>query len=270
MISRHQSLHAIPPLTTLLIIIFITHAHADDQRPDLQGVWKTSYVSMEDTRWTIVDLACSGWCPLIAYRYLEDLLADPANAIRPVKELLGEAQDYGKQQIIATLTPLAVQKLSEYNPADDPAVDCTPDGDGLRHQITAPLPIDIQQEDERVTIRYEYWNAVRTVYLDGRAHPTGEPTRLGHSIGRYEDGSLLIKTTHLSPDRISLPGGYIRSSPDVVMLERYTRRGDRLDLVWEIVDAQHLHQPYQGQKSWLLAPDWELEEFVCEAITGEY
>ena len=38
-----------------------------------------------------------------------------------------------------------------------------PDGDGLRHQITAPLPIRIDQYDDRVVINYEYWKAVRTV-----------------------------------------------------------------------------------------------------------
>jgi len=240
-------------------------------RPDLRGVWKTSYVSLDDPRWSITDLACSGWCSLAASNYLEKLLSDPKNNARPVKVLLNEAQDYGKKQLDLLLTPLAKKKQAEYDPANDPAVDCDPDGDGLRHQITAPLPIRINQFEEKILINYEYWKAVRTIYMDGRGHPEVEsPGRLGHSIGWYEGQTLVIETKQILPALISLPGGYIRHSSKAVLIERYARSGNRLDLVWEIHDPIYFRQPYKGLKASLLAPNWELDEFVCEAITGEY
>ena len=260
--------------TWLIFIVFAlssitTQAHTT--RPDLAGVWKTSYVSLDDPRWTLTDLACSSWCSLAAYNYLEKLLNNPDNNARSIKELLAEAQNYGKQQLDELLTPLAIKKLSEYDPANDPAVDCTPDGDGLRHQITAPLPIRIDQYEDKVVINYEYWKAVRTVYMDGRTHPEkGEPDRLGHSIGHYEGQTLVIETAQILPALISLPGGYIHHSDKAVLIERYTRNGDRLDLIWEIIDPVHFKTPYIGVKSSLYAPDWELDEFVCEAITGEF
>jgi hypothetical protein len=262
-------------LTLLSCLVFgtVVSAVAEEStgHPDLQGVWKTSYVSLDDPRWSIVDLACSGFCSLAAYQHLDALLNDPANKDRSVKELLAESQTFGEQELAKILTPLARQKQAEFDVTKDPAVDCDPDGDGLRHQVTAPLPIRIDQYDDKLVFNYEYWKAVRTVFIDGRGHPEdGKASRLGHSIGRFEGDTLVVETAQILPALISLPGGYIRHSPDALLIERYTRTGDRLDLVWKIADPVHFSEPYVGQKASLHAPDWELDEFVCEAITGEF
>lgn len=261
-----------PPRLLCSLLVSLTLACTEvSATPDLEAVWKTSYVSLDDPRWSITDLACSGWCSMVAYRRLESLLAKPENNSRHVKDLLEDAQKYGRQHLNGLLTELAKKKQAEYDPANDPAVDCDPDGDGLRHQVTAPLPIKFEQYEDRVEIHYEYWGALRTVYLDGRKHPEGgENTRLGHSVGYYDGDTLVVETARIQPALISLPGGYIRHSEDAVMIERYTRRGDRLDLVWEIVDPVHFREPYVGYKASLIAPGWELEEFNCDAITGEF
>ena len=59
---------------------------------------------------------------------------------------------------------------------------------------------------------------------------------------------------------------------DTRFIERYTYHADngRLDLELAIIDPVNFRKPYDNQRSFLPAPDWELEEFVCEAITGEY
>ena len=261
----------IAPALLFLLAVLSTSAAAEAEHPDLKGLWKTSYVSLDDPRWTITDLACSGWCSKVTYDHLELLLSRQENNERSIKELLAEAQAYGKQHLDTLLTPLAKKKQAEYDPANDPAVDCDPDGDGLRHQITAPLPIRIDQYEDKVVINYEYWKAVRTVYLDRDSAPDNTTaSRLGYSTGYYEGSGLVIETTHIKPALISLPGGYIRHSSDAKLIERYTRTGDRLDLVWEIVDPVHFRQAYVGLKASLHEPDWELDEFVCEAITGEF
>ena len=243
-------------------------------RPDLEGVWKSTYVSLEDSRWRIEDLACRGRCTLAQFEYLQLLLRDPANDTRSVKELYYESESYSEDYVMGLLTPLAIVKMGEYDPAEGGALDCNPEGDGWRHQVTAPPPIEIVQLDDRVIIRYEYWNAERTVYLDGRTHPEGgPPTRLGHSIGWYEGPVLVIETKNLAPGDLNLPrDGGLLLSDDITAMERYSRSedGERLDLVWSIIDPAYFSEPLQGQKSSLLEPDWELDEFVCEAITGEY
>lgn len=261
-------------ISAAAILPFTATADNGDGRPDLEGVWKTTYVSLDDPRWRIEDLACRGRCTLEQFEFLQALLADPANDKRSVKELYYEAEAHNGDYVMGLLTPAARARVATYDPATGAALDCSPEGDGWHHQITAPPPIRIEQFDDRVIIRYEYWNAVRTVYMDGREHPYVEPaSRLGHSIGWYDGPTLVIETRRLKPGGMNLPReGGIQLSDDMVAMERYTRSedGQRLDLVWSIIDPTSFTEPLKGQKSSLIAPDWELDEFVCEAITGEY
>ena len=247
----------------------------EDKRPDITGVWTNALLSPDDERWRIEDLACArSGCSLAGFKYLQALLANPENDGRSVKELFYETQDYEKQQNEDLLTPGGMKKQAEYDPAQDAALDCTSEGDSLRHQILAPVPMQIEQFDDRVIFSYEYWNAVRTVFLDGRAYPADAPhTRLGHSIGRYEGDTLIVETTHVIPNVIGVPGrGALAPDKDTRFIERYTYHAgnDRLDLELAIIDSVNFRKPYENQRSFLPAPDWELEEFVCEAITGEY
>ena len=92
-------------LSFVLTLLFTNSSSAQTNQPDLEGVWKTSYVSLDDPRWTIADLGCGGWCSLEAYRYLQSLLDNPENNNRPVKDLLNEAQDHGKKHLDSLLTP---------------------------------------------------------------------------------------------------------------------------------------------------------------------
>jgi hypothetical protein len=248
---------------------------ADKSIPDLNGVWTNALLSPEDSRWRIADLACARTgCSLSGFNHLQALLGDPANENRSVKELFYEMRDWEKEYNETLLTAVARKKAAEYHPEQGGALDCTPEGDSLRHQITAPVPMEMEQLEDRVIIRYEYWNAVRTVYLDGREPPADQPlTRLGFSTGYYEGSSFVIETTRVIPNIIGVPGGgALAPSDDTRFVERYTLNpGDgRLDLELAIIDDAHFQKPYENQRSYLPAPDWELDEFICEAITGEY
>src|SRR5437868_9128114 len=180
---------------------------AQDARPQLSGFYLTHAVALDDPRWRIEDLACRGSCSLAGFHYLQDLLKDPKNNKTPVKELLQQVDEFTKKESATLLTPSAREAAAKYDPADDPVIEeCKPDHDGWRHQLLAPLPMKIEQYDDKVLLRYEYWNAVRTVYLKG-SDPTGvAPTRLGHSTGRYEGKTLVVETAGISPNLLLVPG----------------------------------------------------------------
>ena len=248
---------------------------AGNNIPDLNGVWANPLLIPDDERWRIEDLACARTgCSLTGFLHLQKLLNDKSNADRSVKDLYFDMRAYEKEQNKNLLTPLGLKKQAEYKPSDDAALDCTPEGDSLRHQMLAPVPWKIEQRDDRVILSYEYWNAVRTVYLDGRAVPAGQAaTRLGHSVGHYEGNTLVVETTNVIPNVTGVPGGgAFAPSPDTKFVERYTLipEIDRLDMEMTIIDPAHFRKPYGNQRSFLRAPDWELDEFICEAITGEY
>ncbi len=242
-------------------------------RPTFNGVWMSPTISLDDERWSIQDVACRNFCSQVSYEYLSDLLADPANDDISVFDLYGDTQEFNRNYVASLTRPTTMQSWANYDAADDAALDCTPEGDGLQHQITAPPAIKFEHLDDRILITYEYWNAVRTIYLDGRSLPPDlEASRLGYSIGRYEGDILLVQTVGLLPSQISLVDNKFYLSEGAEFNERYELNDDgtRVDIQWSVIDPVNLRGPYTGTMAWLKAPGWELDEWRCEAITGEY
>lgn len=82
-----------------------------------------------------------------------------------------------------SLTEHGQALMAEFDPADDPAVQCVQSG--LVRTITSPYPIEVLQYDDRVTIEYEEWEVFRTVHLNGRVPDGHEPSPLGYSVGHF-------------------------------------------------------------------------------------
>ena len=242
-------------------------------RRTFDGVWKSPTISLDDERWLIPDVACRNGCSELSYEYLHDLLNDAANDDVSVVDLHRQTQEFNRQYVATLTRPTTLNKWRDYDAANDAALDCTPEGDGLQHQIAAPPAIQFETKGDQVIIRYEYWNAVRTIYLDDRTAPdNAEATRLGHSVGRLENGTLHVQTSRLVPSQISLMGNKFFLSEDAEFHEKYqlSEDGVRMDVWWSVIDPVHLRGPYTGRMTWLAAPGWELDKWSCEAITGEF
>ena len=86
-------------------------------------------------------------------------------------------------------------------------------------------------------------SANRTIWLDGRPHPSDYAERLwtGFSTGEWENGTLHVTTTHFKPMFIQRNG--IPVSPYAVMHEYFIRHGDRLMLITQIDDPVYLEEP---------------------------
>ena len=242
-------------------------------RPTFAGVWKSPTISLDDERWLIQDVACRNGCSAVSYQYLGDLLDDPANDDISVFDLHADTLAFNRRFVSSLTRPKALEAWANYHAAADAALDCTPEGDGLQHQITAPPAIEFEYVADRILIKYEYWNAVRTVYMDGREIPTNPvPSRLGYSVGRYDGDELVIRTVGLVPSQISLMGNKFYLSEEAEFVEHYRSSGNgtRMDIEWTVIDDVNLRGPYTGRMSWLAAPGWELDRWHCEAITGEF
>ena len=86
-------------------------------------------------------------------------------------------------------------------------------------------------------------NANRTIWLDGRPHPSefAEHLWTGFSTGVWENGALHVTTTHFKQMFIQRNG--IPASPYAVMHEFYIRHGDRLLLISQVDDPVYLEEP---------------------------
>ena len=242
-------------------------------RPTFTGVWKSPTISLDDERWAIQDVACRNSCSEVSYEYFRDLLNDPVNDSISVFDLYNDTQEFNRNYVSSLTRPTTMQSWANYDAANDAALDCTPQGDGLQHQITAPPAIKFEQLADRILVTYEYWNAVRTIYLDGRSLPADlGASRLGYSLGRLDANTLVVNTYGLTPSQISLMGNKFYLSQGAQFVERYelSEDGKRMDILWSVIDHVNLRAPYTGQMSWLAAPGWELDIWSCDAITGEY
>ena len=101
------------------------------------------------------------------------------------------------------------------------------------------------------------------IFLDGRGHPReADPTWMGHSVGRWEDDTLVVDTKGFN-DR-----SWLGLSPHTEMLHitRRFRRPDlgHLEIDVLVEDAGALTKPWRGRLVWELAPGEDLLEYVCE------
>jgi hypothetical protein len=81
---------------------------------------------------------------------------------------------------------------------DDSALRCLPVG--LPRIFGSPYPVEIHDAGTHYLMVYLQDNTPRWVWMDGRAAPADLPlSSMGFSTGRWEDRTLVIETTHLSP-----------------------------------------------------------------------
>jgi cyclase len=93
------------------------------------------------------------------------------------------------------------------------------------------------------TITGLFENANRTIWLDGRPHPSPFAEHLwsGFSTGVWEKGMLKVTTTHMKQAFLQRNG--IPSSPYGVMTEYFIRHGERLTLISQVDDPIYLEEP---------------------------
>ena len=86
---------------------------------------------------------------------------------------------------------------------------------------------------------------IRRIYLDGRQHPADlEPTAMGHSVGRYSDGDLVVDTVGLTENARVTAGGY--RTPQTHLGERFalSNGGQLLTITYTWMDSEVYLEPH--------------------------
>jgi hypothetical protein len=259
----------LPALAGLLLALPLGAAAQDALGPFL-GTWSGVFTTQENEYWIAADIGCFVGCPLDQYNRSVDLLADPANDAVPIMALSGQASAEWLESFLKTLTPAGRLVQQANVPEADPKfVNCQPYG--YVREVTNPLPMTISRDGEDLRIHYEEWALIRQIYMDGRPHPEHRtPTLLGHSVGRVEDGALIVETVNLTPDLIS-DGSRIGHSGELMGVERYVVRDDprRLELTLTLEDPVTFTEPLVITKTWIATPDVELVLDTCFQQPGK-
>ncbi|HSG66778.1 MAG TPA: DUF6152 family protein [Gammaproteobacteria bacterium] len=171
----------------------------------------------------------------------------------------------GPQLREAVLTPAGRAARDSYDAvADSPSAQCIANPPPFHASSTNYLT-GIEILDDRVMLRSEFFDVERTVYTDGREHPADlEPTNQGHSIGRWEDGVLVVDTVGLAEHR-SGNGGGIPSSTQRHVVERYYLSEDRTRAIVDVFfeDPVYLAEPFEGRTEMTYVPHLQLYRYDC-------
>jgi len=165
--------------------------------------------------------------------------------------------------------PAPTNRAAGFNAAFDdgynPTYDCYPTP--IPGLINDDYDFQIVQQPDRVIIRYEKMDVVRTIWLESSGHPKPESNdyaNQGYSFGRYEDGRLVVETTKFAFDPRGFSANrWIPGSTLKRMTERYWREGDTLKLDSISEDPLSLRQPYNYGWEWTVRQE-ELTPYDCD------
>ena len=146
----------------------------------------------------------------------------------------------------ALLTSRAKAFRDAMDEAAQPKYDCGPMS--IPHMWTDPYSHQIEQFDDRIVFTYGKDDVVRTAWLPGSKHPKpakNEFLYFGDSRARYENGALIVETTHFAFDPQGLNADFrLPSSTQKKVVERYIREGDDLVLEVTTTDPFFLKSPW--------------------------
>ncbi|MFT3906254.1 MAG: hypothetical protein QM718_08125 [Steroidobacteraceae bacterium] len=116
---------------------------------------------------------------------------------------------------------------------------------GIPRLFRGPYMFEVTVLPEQTFFNYDVIE-YRHIWTDGRAHPKGAALKLtdtGHSIGHWEDGTLVIDTVGIKP--LWVDGEGTTLSDQVHIVERWKQLGpDRLQMDATISDPVALTQSY--------------------------
>ncbi len=162
----------------------------------------------------------------------------------------------------------------------DPGEYCVPPGMPSTMTSMVSYPIEIIQSSNRVTMLAELDMQVRRVYMDGRDFPPDYPTsRMGYSIGHWEDETLVIETRLLGEylmrswprtENTSITERVYRANRDELDVERngFPPENDSNEiLVFEmtVTDPTLYREPQQITMYYQKIPEVEFLEYDCAA-----
>jgi hypothetical protein len=150
---------------------------------------------------------------------------------------------------------------SRFTPKDSGQVRCVPVSAPML--MTYPVVTVFEQGADRITIKSEWLGARRTVYTDGRDHPAaGERFQQGHSIGHWENDTLVVDTTNFTDQETGgIPSGGSRH-----LVERITLGEDGKSLRYDYVleDPEYLTSEISGNAQYSYRPDLQLTGAECD------
>ena len=163
------------------------------------------------------------------------------------------------------LTEAARASVEAFDPvADSPILNCI--SKGMPTAMEQPYPMEFLRQGNDIILHLEEYDILRMIHMDPNVTDEDQPaTKLGFSTGRWEDNTLVVRTTKSSWPWFDVVG--IPHSEDSEMIELFTlsEDGSRLDYSLTVTDPANFTEPVTVTKFWVWYPEMTVEPFQCRA-----
>ena len=124
----------------------------------------------------------------------------------------------------------------------------------------------VTQELIAIHIQHFAWNTVRTIWMDGRPHPSdyAEHTSMGFSTGRWIGRTLEVTTTHLKEGWLRRNG--VARSDRATVTEHFIRHGNHLTWSVYVQDPAYLDEPFFRNRDYVLSEASRIGAYPCESV----
>lgn len=165
------------------------------------------------------------------------------------------------------VTDAAKAVQAKWDPQVDVDTGCRPKG--MPRVMDSAWPFEFVDEGGQIRLLIEEFDLVRIIHMTD-AEPEVEPTLLGYSTGRWEDGDLLVRTSHFDAYYFGAAG--IRLTTDAVLQERFSLSADerRLDYEMIITDPATFTQPVTQRSAWDWRPGEAVKPYDCIETPGSW
>ena len=196
----------------------------------------------------------------------EGAISKPAGKVRP-ERFAGTwtaTQNLDFRKYTMALTDAGKAWLESYlEYYDQPDVRCT--SIGLPALTTYSFPFEILASANRLTFLYEYQGKVRRIWMDGREpSEVMPPSRMGHSNGRFEGGTLIVETTLLDKTVRDFRGELISENARIVERYELGEDGNTLTMVVTVHDPEYYERPPVRRRQWQRNDDAEVFPYTCD------
>ena len=182
------------------------------------------------------------------------------NWIRP--GMFGDASGRGTSTGQDSITSAGEAARDAFDPiADNPVVHCK-GGSPVRNWGPPGLATSIRQVNNELFIYHESMDVTRTVHMNLKKHPADiEPTDMGHSIGRFEGGTLIIDTIGFASGVLT---GSTLHTNRMTMEERLSVQEEtgRLLISWVVNEPVYYSEPLTGSQQ-LQSTSQEMIKYDC-------
>jgi hypothetical protein len=150
---------------------------------------------------------------------------------------------------------------AQWDPASAALNDCSKKAMPLL--MITPFPIELARDGEDILIRFEEDDAVRRIHM-GASTPPSEHTLLGYSTGRWENGSLIVETSHLLAELFDPDG--VRQSANIRVVERFMPAADggRMDYRVTVTDPEIFAESFDLTRYFVWRPELQVHPYDCK------